>query len=85
MRINCPTCGERDRREFYYGGAALARPAEDAGPQAWDAYLHLRDNPAGRAREWWFHESGCSAWLLVERNSVTHEVYGVALADGGRS
>lgn len=83
MRINCPNCGERDRREFYYQGDALAlsRPAPDAGPQAWDDYLHNRDNPAGDTRDLWFHEAGCGAWLVVERNTVSHAVHTVLLAD----
>lgn len=83
MRINCPNCGERDRREFYYQGDALAlsRPAPDAGPQAWDDYLHNRDNPAGDTRDLWFHEAGCGAWLVVERNTVSHAVHSVQLAD----
>ncbi|MGH1423424.1 MAG: sarcosine oxidase subunit delta [Pseudooceanicola sp.] len=85
MRIKCPVCGERDRREFYYGGAALARPVGVDWSPEWDAYLHLRDNPAGRSRELWFHETGCTAWLVVERDTVTHEVFDVSLASGGRS
>lgn len=82
MRISCPNCGERDRREFYYKGAALAlvRPDPEAGQTAWDAYLHMRDNPAGETQELWYHESGCSAWLVVTRNTVTHEVLAAALA-----
>jgi len=84
MRLSCPICGDRDRREFHYGGAALERPAPDAGAAEWDAYLHLRENPAGRSRELWYHESGCTAWLVVERDTMTHEVHGVALAAGGR-
>ncbi|MBV2360317.1 sarcosine oxidase subunit delta [Thalassococcus sp. CAU 1522] len=78
MRIPCPICGTRDRREFYYKGAAsmLDRPAPDAGAAVWDAYLHLRDNPAGRTRDLWHHEAGCGAWLVVERDTVTHEVFG---------
>lgn len=83
MRIDCPTCGPRDRREFYYRGAALARPAVEAGAQAWDDYLHNRDNPAGRTRDLWQHEAGCGAWLVVTRNTVTHEIYGVTLATDG--
>ena len=82
MRLACPICGERDRREFYYGGAALARPAADAAPAVWHDYIHLRDNPAGRSREMWYHETGCTAWLVVERDTVTHEVYSVVLAEG---
>ena len=82
MRINCPICGDRERREFYYQGAAvmLERPAPDAGSAAWDDYLHLRDNPAGETRDLWHHEAGCGSWLVVTRNTVTHEVMGVALA-----
>jgi heterotetrameric sarcosine oxidase delta subunit len=86
MRITCPICGERDRREFYYKGAALTldRPDPDAGTLAWDDYLHLRDNPAGETRELWYHESGCSSWLLVTRNTVTHEVLGAKLATNAK-
>ncbi len=77
MRIRCPLCGERDSREFHVMGAAewLARPAPDAGLEAWDAYLHLRDNPAGPTRELWFHEAGCGAWLVVARDTVSHAVF----------
>jgi len=82
MRITCPHCGDRDRREFYYVGNALAldRPAADAGPEAWDDYIHNRDNPCGVTRDLWYHESGCSAWLVVTRNTATHEVLETRLA-----
>ncbi len=82
MRIPCPLCGPRDRREFHFIGAEdyMRRPAADAAPQAWDAYLHLRDNPAGRVHELFQHEGGCGAWLVVERDTVTHEVFGATLA-----
>lgn len=75
MRIPCPCCGSRDRREFTYYGAArfLERPAGDAGLEAWDDYLHLRDNPAGVTRDLWYHDP-CQSWLEVERNTVTHEI-----------
>jgi len=81
MRLKCPLCGDRDRREFYYYGAEdyLHRPAADAEPAAWDNYLHLRDNPAGVLRDLWYHEAGCSQWLLVTRNTVTHEIASVEL------
>lgn len=82
MRIKCPLCGERDRREFYYQGDAIAlqRPDGDAGVNAWDDYLHNRDNPAGVTRDLWHHESGCGAWLVVTRNTVNHQILGVVLA-----
>lgn len=81
MRITCPHCGERDRREFTYQGAAeiLNRPSPDAGNDAWADYVHLRDNPAGETRDMWYHDP-CGAWLVVHRNTVTHEVYGSQLA-----
>lgn len=82
MRINCPICGERDRREFYYRGAVLTRPDGDAPAPDWDDYLHLRDNPAGPTWEYWQHEAGCTAWLEVQRNTVTHDILAVRLAGG---
>ena len=82
MRITCPHCGERDRREFYYRGAAvdIDRPAPDAGADAWDSFVYLRDNAAGSARELWYHEGGCGAWIVVTRDTVTHEMMGSQLA-----
>ncbi|MEL6240640.1 MAG: sarcosine oxidase subunit delta [Pseudomonadota bacterium] len=84
MRLHCPICGERDRREFYYQGAALAlgRPEPEAGEAAWDAYVHLRDNQPGDLDELWSHDQGCGAWLVVTRNTITHEMKGAALATG---
>lgn len=81
MRINCPICGERDRREFYYMGADdfLSRPAE-GDVEGIHRYLHIRSNPADVTRDLWHHEAGCSAWLVVERNVTTHEILGVELA-----
>lgn len=87
MRVTCPLCGDRDIREFSHKGheTYLARPEPDAGEDAWDAYLHLRDNPAGVTRELWFHTAGCSAWLVVERDTVTHDILRVEMAaEAGR-
>lgn len=86
MRLTCPLCGPRDRREFYYSGAAvlLDRPGEEAGSEVWDDYLHNRDNPAGVTRDLWYHEQGCCSWLKVTRNTVTHEIIAVErVADDG--
>lgn len=81
MRLKCPLCGDRDLREFTYRGAEdyLDRPAQgDAA--GFNAYLHLRENPAGETGELWFHSLGCGAWLLVRRNTITHEVLSVQQA-----
>ena len=76
MRLICPLCGPRDRREFYYSGSEdyLNRPTPDAPAEAWDDMLHLRDNPAGVTRDLWYHETGCGSWLLVTRSTTTHEI-----------
>ena len=79
MRISCPICGDRDRREFYYMGAALQRPDPNAGDKAWADYVHLRENPAGQLDELWSHDAGCGAWLTVTRDTVTHDIKSVRL------
>jgi sarcosine oxidase subunit delta len=82
MQIPCPLCGLRDIREFTYKGHEtwLHRPAHDAPPEAWGAYLHLRENSAGATRDLWYHGSGCGAWLVVARDTATHEIAGATLA-----
>jgi methylglutamate dehydrogenase subunit B len=86
MRIPCPFCGERDLSEFVTRGeAAPPRPATqiDAPPetaQAMHDYVYLRDNPAGPAREYWYHAYGCRRWLLVERDTRTHVIASARLA-----
>ena len=84
MIINHPHLGPRDAAEFTILGDAslLKRPdwqADDAD-NAFYEYLYLRDNPAGLHRELWFHEQGDRSWLVVTRDTVTHEVVDVALA-----
>jgi sarcosine oxidase subunit delta len=81
MRVTCPFCGERDRREFTVQGddTSLARPDRDAPGEDWHAYVHLRDNLPGPIREMWYHDP-CGAWLVVERDTVTHAVHSSTLA-----
>ena len=81
MRFPCPLCGDRDLREFTYGGNAVQadRPAPDAAPEVWADWLHLRDNPAGASRELWQHTGGCGAWLVIDRDTVSHAVAGARL------
>lgn len=83
MRIPCPCCGLRDRREFTYYGAEdyLHRPAADAPPEAWDDYLHNRDNPAGLTRDLWYHDP-CGSWIVVRRNTITHAISGAEPVGG---
>jgi sarcosine oxidase subunit delta len=58
----------------------MARPDADAGAEAFHDYVHIRDNPAGENTELWHHVLGCSAWLCVTRDTVTHEISEVTLA-----
>ncbi|MEM1078572.1 MAG: sarcosine oxidase subunit delta [Pseudomonadota bacterium] len=85
MRIPCPLCGPRDLREFTYLGdkTYLARP-EPGDAAGYDVYLHLRDNPAGATSELWYHGTGCGAWLLVQRDTRSHEILDTRLVPGGR-
>jgi sarcosine oxidase subunit delta len=78
MRIPCPYCGERDSGEFAYCGDAAPRRPDGKGPEALGAfyeYAYPRDNPAGPHRELWYHVSGCRAWLVVRRDTRTHEIF----------
>ncbi len=84
MIIQHPLLGPRDAAEFVYLGDAslMNRPdwkANDADDQFHD-YMYLRDNPAGEHRELWFHEQGDRSWLVVTRNTLTHEITSVELA-----
>jgi heterotetrameric sarcosine oxidase delta subunit len=80
MRISCPHCGPRDLREFsYLGDATLQRPDPDT-PDALERfteYVYLRDNPAGPHQEFWYHGGGCQAWLVVRRDTRSHEILDV--------
>jgi sarcosine oxidase subunit delta len=80
MRIACPHCGSRSHAEFAYHGDALPRRPDPARPDAERAfgdYVYLRDNPSGPHRELWYHAHGCHAWLVVLRDTATHEIASV--------
>jgi sarcosine oxidase subunit delta len=84
MIINHPLLGPRDAQEFVYLGDAslIGRPdgMTEGAVDAFHDYLYLRDNPAGEHRELWYHEQGDRSWLVVTRNTVTHEVVSVEIA-----
>ena len=87
MKIPCPLCGPRDRREFYYYGSPdyLSPVGQDADLDILDNQLFLRDNIAGQVQDLWYHEGGCAAWLKVTRNTVTHAVLGAELVMGAQA
>lgn len=76
--ITCPHCGVRPKEEFTIrGDASPIRPQPGAAFEAWDAYVHLRDNVRGVMKEHWQHTGGCRRWLVVERDTFTHDVHSV--------
>ncbi|WP_300072448.1 sarcosine oxidase subunit delta [uncultured Ruegeria sp.] len=84
MIIPHPLLGPRDSSEFVYLGdsSLIDRPdwqAENAAEAFYD-YAYLRGNPAGEHHELWYHEGGDRSWLVVTRNTVTHEISKVELA-----
>lgn len=75
LLIPCPWCGERAQIEFTYrGDATVERPDLSSDEQHWYDYVYTRDNPRGEHSEWWHHTGGCRRWLVVRRNTWTHEV-----------
>lgn len=83
MIINHPLLGPRDAQEFVYLGDAslIHRPnGMTASVEDFHDYAYLRTNPAGEHRELWYHEQGDRSWLVVTRNTVTHEISKVELA-----
>ena len=90
MLIPCPHCGTRPVEEFTFLGDASVRRPDSIDPsamEAWYDYVYLRDNPRGRFDEYVHHSGGCRAWLVVSRNTETHEVSGCVAAKayaGGR-
>jgi heterotetrameric sarcosine oxidase delta subunit len=76
MIINHPLLGPRDSAEFTYLGDAkmIERPDWESETAAQDfyEYAYLRDNPAGIHRE--------LSYLVVTRDTVTHEISNVELA-----
>ena len=85
MIIDHPLLGPRDISEFIYLGDAslLNRPNWDdkKAEDNFYKYLYLRKNVAGDHKELWFHQQGDRSWLVISRNTVTHEIIKVELAD----
>ena len=82
--INCPFCGPRDHSEFGYGGdASIEYPALDAPVDEWHDAIYLRENIRGMQFETWHHANGCRMWLIVERDTMTHEIASVRPAHEG--
>ena len=88
MPIDCPYCGLRPIEEFAMrGDAGKLRPdsvdltaMDNELAAQWHDYVYLRDNPKGLIEEYWHHVAGCRSWLVVTRNTATHDVASVVSA-----
>tara|TARA_B100000524_G_scaffold23592_1_gene12037 strand:- start:351 stop:641 length:291 start_codon:yes stop_codon:yes gene_type:complete len=84
MIIDHPLLGPRDISEFIYLGDAclLNRPRwdDEKADDNFYKYLYLRENIAGIHKELWFHQQGDRSWLVISRNTLTHEIIKVELA-----
>ena len=79
MLIPCPHCGPRNEDEFLCWSESEPRRPRDPSALSddqWNDYIYNRTNPKGPNRERWWHVRGCRRWIVVERNTVTHEITG---------
>jgi len=84
LRIPCPFCGERDHSEFSYGGdGSIKYPPLDAPIGEWHEAVFQRKNIRGMQFETWQHLNGCRMWLIVERDTMSHEIRSVRPAHPG--
>ena len=76
MLIPCPFCGPRNEDEFTCWSEAVPRPVEPSSlsDAQWCDHVYNHRNPKGRVREQWWHARGCRRWILVERDTLTHEI-----------
>jgi heterotetrameric sarcosine oxidase delta subunit len=81
--LECPNCGVREVTDFGFGGEITPRPKSRPSFRELNTCNYFRVNTAGRQREWWFHRSGCRAWFVAERDTVTNEVFWTALPGEG--
>jgi sarcosine oxidase subunit delta len=78
MLIPCPHCGSRPIEEFTFNGDARPQRPSSNDPATlgqWSDYVYLRENPRGLLDEFVHHSGGCRTWLVVTRNTETHDIH----------
>jgi sarcosine oxidase subunit delta len=78
MLITCPHCGSRPIEEFTFNGDARPQRPSSNDPatlEQWSDYVYLRENPRGLLDEFVHHSGGCRTWLVVTRNTETHDIH----------
>jgi sarcosine oxidase subunit delta len=71
MQIRCPWCGPRELEEFRFRSVLADEAAEPVGR------LYDRADTGDTSVEYWQHEHGCRAWLIVTRDPSTARVLDV--------
>ena len=87
QRFTCPFCGPRDETEFFYGGEAgkeRPEPAAEVPADRWADWLYGESNRKGPSREIWVHLT-CGEFFLMERDTVSHQVFSTAALGGGEA
>ena len=89
LKITCPFCGPRNESEFIHGGAAKTRRPDNPAlinDADWVDHLTVTANPMGMVREKWWHVRGCGQWLVISRDTLTHDITdeGHDIADEGQ-
>jgi len=76
IQLPCPWCGYRNVSEFAYTGEVVPRPEPSTtSPREWRSYLYLRENPAGRLHEGWYHRAGCRRFFEAARDTTDNTVF----------
>ena len=77
LQIPCPNCGPRNEDEFICWSEFVPRPASpsELSNEAWQDYIYHHTNARGRVQERWWHGRGCRRWVLIERDTATHEIF----------
>ncbi|WP_308389465.1 sarcosine oxidase subunit delta [Acidithiobacillus sp. AMEEHan] len=77
-QLPCPICSTRNLSEFLYYGVRRDMPDPNTCTDAqWTDYLFNRAGSAGVKQEWWCHLP-CNTWFLLERDTRTDEILGLA-------
>ena len=81
LLIPCPHCGPRALAEFTFERPVESIAPLDAATEEAVARLYTRENPRGPSLELWRHAYGCRAWLRIVRDTATHALLTVDLAE----
>jgi heterotetrameric sarcosine oxidase delta subunit len=84
QQFHCPFCGVREQSEFTYLREVASFPALDAHASVWHRYVYERANPCGAHAEWWQHQHGCRQILAIVRDTLSHEVLDIRLAQASQ-